>query len=1047
MVFYVSKDLKIINSPEIINSQISNYIKIVPDTEFTQKNKMVVDIIGVYVPNISSSALVYATNDLNKDFHPIIKPLKDLGINISLVEKDTLIEKIEELALLFDELTKEVTSRKIKKVFLEALNTGYFDNFLNSCNLTRKTLGLCKDSSEYFLTINPKPVEVVLEFFFQPADLFKIWGKNHQEIILTALIQQFRVIKSKVPISIYVLIEKELCELKITFSDSFHRIPPLSDRSLNGNAKALGLSAKKVDIKTDDLAIQLGLESWDDVMKNFTILLDKMPELAITYNAQDLYLSDYVSNTQQLLLSKLREDFNLEESKISDTTGSNVSKFIVDLLFLESGVSKENKEEVKLLKELLKLSQIKNLQEIPFNNFGIQPFLTVGGLLFTRTALNPVIKGNLSDCDLSSCYATYMSSMSIYLGEPIVRTFKYQKYKPTLREIVEFVKENKPPRDGWFCRVTGCLNQAVNTLVMSDLRFEPKPILCPTLKDIRPSRKSIEQFNAFKTPKKQASSTVLTKEIKFGLINSDILDCLELLPKEWFEEYLNLKVDALIYHPSELICEDVLEVLELRKTLPDEHYSEEFNPKQPLANPKQQYCKNNVTLKFDIGYYWNLLRNKRKDYKKAKNPVQEIYKLFGNSGYGVLACLNLATNNLVASNAITAGARSAAWLMTNALNGFAPITDGTSFSWDNIPTNKNFKDILSNNPNYLFQFDSEIISNLSTKQIGQKWIDENFKSHLYSFYGVDESHIPANRFDFELKEEIFIDTKGKEIKTIFFTTYHNTNAGNYSKGMKDCTLLIDGTNYDFVNQNNFVKARSFKGKNNNLINWYIQSLNDKYESPFIYSENKLIKFADGCDIAIRVLESSRCEEIVLPCGFGTTSYKAMKLISRSQFLFQNEKQLKNFETNEQKLSELSKEIFNKSFWERLKNDDLKDYDVELIPNYDYYTFSKTHSVGIGFELLALTRTHKNSIESVRKEIQNKILEGCLDFNAALNIRRNYKLGEKFKYLLAAMIVLKANAEEKLINTLIDSVGEPTLLTVRKENIKTLEEIRNNTEED
>ena len=172
----------------------------------------------------------------------------------------------------------------------------------------------------------------------------------------------------------------------------------------------------------------------------------------------------------------------------------------------------------------------------------------------------------------------------------------------------------------------------------------------------------------------------------------------------------------------------------------------------------------------------------------------------------------------------------------------------------------------------------------------------------------------------------------------------------------------------------------------------------------------------------------------------------MRLISRSQFLFLNESQLQNFETNETKLAELTNHIFNKKFWELLTNEDLKEYNATLNPEIDYYKFSRTHSVGIGFELLALSRTHKGSIESVRKLIFSKILECCNDFNAGLNINRSFKLADNFKYLLAAVIVLKGNAEYKLIKCLEESANESTVLSLTSENIKTLSTIWNTTEE-
>lgn len=1046
----ISKDLKKVEN-QINNKNLPDYIKLISDTEYTQKDKMSVDIVGLYSPSLNKdNCYCFFKNDLSDDFNPILEIFKINGYKIELADENLLSELVNEVGFLFEELIQNCNSREIKKVYDNALNIGYFDNCLSKYNIDRNYLKYKREHKESSIYIVPPKIKIDFEFFLALADLFKIWGKNHQNLILNAELNQYRVIKVNKPISIYVFIDGLLKELSLSFKDSFYRIQPASDKSLNGNARALGLSQSKIDIKNDEIADKIGLNSGKEVIENFTLLATKLPELAAMYNAQDIFLSDLVSDTQQSLLDKLRDDFNLNHKEIADTTGSTVSKFIQDLLLNHFGINEDDSENLKIIRELYALTKIKNLQEIPLNDFGIQPFLTVGGLLFSRTANYPIINGKLSDCDLSSCYASFMSRMNIYLGEPVIRTFKYKKYKPKLREIIEFVKSQNLNRDAWFIRVSGELKTAFNTLVMSDLRFTPKSILCPSVKDLRPSKKSIELFNAFKTPKKQATSTLLLKEIKFGLINADILDCIALLPNSWYEEYLELSCDCLIYFPSELIGESLEEVESIRENLPDESYTESFNPKSGIKNIELQYYKNNAALKFNIGEYWNLLKSKRSAYKKAKNPVQEIFKLVGNSGYGVLACLHLATNNLVASNAITAGARSAAWLMSNALNGFAPITDGTSFNWNCVPLGLKFKEILEENPYYLFNYNPDIKSNLSDKDI-ISWLssgkmNDNFFNHLYNFYGINKNHIPGNRYEFELKSEIFETSDNKTIETVFFTTYYNTNAGNYSKGMNDCHLLINDTDYDFNEQNNYIKARSFNGKSDDLISWYRSSLGDKYTAPIIYSENKIMKFSDGNALAIRLLESEECKNIAHPMGFSTTGYKMMKLISRSQFLFLNESQLQNFETNETKLAELTNHIFNKKFWELLTNNDLEKYNVILNPEIDYYKFSRTHSVGIGFELLALSRTHKGSIESVRKLIFNKILESCNDFNARLNINRSFKNADNFKYLLASVIVLKANAEYKLIKCLEESANEPTILSLTSENIKTLSTIWNTTED-
>jgi hypothetical protein len=383
-------------------------------------------------------------------------------------------------------------------------------------------------------------------------------------------------------------------------------------------------------------------------------------------------------------------------------------------------------------------------------------------------------------------------------------------------------------------------------------------------------------------------------------------------------------------------------------------------------------------------------------------------------------------------------ARVCAWMMTNALNGFAPITDGTAYSWDNIPINQTFEDILKHNPEYLFKFDDSIKSGLTIPENRQRWIDTEFKKHLSKFYQVDVKHHLIQKFDYDLKTENFETKEGKTIETDLFTIYINSNSGNYIKGMGECSIMLDEIEYDFIHQIDYLKARSYHA-NDDLIRWYSESLIDGYKQPVIYSENSILKFGDGTQKAIQYLKE--VERIVHPMGFSLKVFKMMKLITRSQFLFLNESQLRNFETNESKLAEISKLFSSKKFWDDFKHD-------EKIEGENYYEFSKTHSTGVGFELLALMNKYKGSIKSIRKLIQGKILEGCQNFNAGLHLDRTIDkvLNDDIKELLATVIMLKKNEDLKLKNTLLESLKEPTLLVVSRDNVHTLDDVWNSDDE-
>ena len=386
----------------------------------------------------------------------------------------------------------------------------------------------------------------------------------------------------------------------------------------------------------------------------------------------------------------------------------------------------------------------------------------------------------------------------------------------------------------------------------------------------------------------------------------------------------------------------------------------------------------------------------------------------------------------MASNQITAMARVAAWIMTNALNGFAPITDGTAYSWDNIPINQTFIDVLKVNPEYLFKYDINIKSGLTIPENRQGWIDTEFKKHLAKFYQVDINHHLIQKFDYDLKTENFETKDGEIIETDLFSIYINSNSGNYIKGMGECSIMLDEIEYDFIHQINYLKARSYHA-NDDLIKWYSESLIDGYKQPIIYSENSILKFGDGTQKAIQYLKE--VDRIIHPMGFSQKIFKMMKLITRSQFLFLNESQLRNFETNESKLAEISKLFSSKKFWDEFKHD-------KKIEGENYYEFSKTHSTGVGFELLALMNKYKGSIKSIRQLIQGKILEGCKDFNAGLHLDRTIDkvLNDDIKQVLATVVMLKKNEDIKLKNTLLESLKEPTLLVVSRDNVHTLDDV-------
>lgn len=1047
----IKVDKKTFDTP----TEVPQKLSIVYDTEFTFTNKLkldardryprnslIVDSVQIYSKELNYDvALVFTRDELTNDFNPFINIWKSFNYDVRILDDDSLQDLTARVYELFEELTEHNSNQKqLKRVLDKSINEGYFDEILNEYNIPRDYLKYTRKHKHSELLIQPTIIEIEYTAFFADVDLFKSIGQNYQQYLLDANLESRRVItfsSHRDYLSMpYIYINGNLYEIRVRFRDLINRFPVLSGRGLDNQCKVYKATTKKIDIETESIACKLGL-GVKEIKQNMSLVKELEPILFIQYGAVDVFATSALGDKQQELLDGIRKDFNLEVIDIKDTTGSNVSRFIHDLMIKHFGAIE--KEDIAFVKSRNRLNSADNIQNLELNDFGIQTLRTVGGLLYSRTARNPYLKGKFGDLDESSCYATKLSNMDIYLGTPIISTFKGKKYKQDLRDVLEFVSHNCP-RDAWLIRVSGKLKDALNTIVLSDLSFKSKREKFKTIFDIEPSRRSISSFNAFKKSNKEAQSTMLLKEVKFGLINADIWDVIKLLPEDWINEYLELKVDAVVFIPNELICDTTEELKDKMQYYPEDSTVESFDKATGLKGIKAQYSQKNLCLRFPIGDYYKELKAKRAKYKKEKNPIQEVYKLFLNSGYGALACEHLAVNNLLAANQITASARATSWMMVNALNGFQVITDGSTFSWEHIPIGKTFRELIKENSYYLVDFDSSIESKLRDEDFNQSWIDKEFRNHLYKFFGTDKNHAPSNLYGFELKTENFDTEQGLIKDTVLFTEFVNHGSGSYSKGLADCRILIEGHEYNIAEPSySKVKARSFKGSDANLLNWYIDVLKNGYKEPYIYQENQIIKFADGNQLAIRILKDSDVHQIAHPMGFSKSNYKLMKIITRSQFLFNNEKQLRNFETTNQlnKLDNLTKFVLTAKFWRTL---DFEKLGVEKNPNIDYHAYAKDRPIGLGFELLCLTRTHKGSVESVRNLIADKIREGKTEFNSALNLDRNLDLAKEYANTFAKLTVLRANSDYELKEMLKNSVNEPTVMVVTEENIYSLQEL-------
>lgn len=1038
------------------------------DTEFTDRKNLSIQI-HISTAMSKNITLIYPISNLNSNFHPVITPLQDYGYDIEFFPFTQINQLFENLDDRLEKLVNGRFSIHTPKKFLQYLNDGSFDDILSTFpfNLNTDLLSsrLDKYSGKFRVSAKIPKIIIDLEAFFSIADIFRIFGSTHHDVLMNNSVESRRFPKATLGVqskyfnknsylykgrvfenTTFVIVAGRIYRLLINLRDAMYRLPP-KNKGLAYQAEIFKAEIPKMDIKTPEIADKMGV-SLKDIMANMDKLLEVDPELFIKYSALDVFATREVSLKQQQFYDSVLDTLGLSSTNIKDTVGSNVSEIIKLSIYkyfrerVGDDTSWDVNQDKKTVSMCISRATIKYfnkmLSEQDGIDFGTQTLKTVGGLLYTRMSKFPYLKGIFGDLDESSCYATMLSSINLYLGTPIITTFKNEEDKPLLKEVIPFLKKNSP-RDGWMLRVSNPtiqlangnrntkykpFEQVINTLLLSDLKFDKdRKTSLKELGDISNNRRTIGFINSKKISETQAESKLLSKEIQFAVITADIWDCIELFPEEWFRELENLLVDAIVFHHNDLICETVVEFEEKKQSLALSNHlkSEKFLPNTGLKNMSLNYTSHNLSLKFPIKNFYKLVKDKREKAKKAGDNIQEVYKIILNTGYGALANIHMSINNMLSANIITAGARATSWLMINALNGFQVITDGCTFSWEHIPTNITFNKLLKQNPEYLLSFDENVHSNLEGEYYNQEWINSSFKEHMMRFYEAPDSHIPINRFNFELKTESFTDVEGTKISISIFTEFYNHGAGSYLKGfdghlshkqIEEC--------YEFDDNLLPVKARAYDGRDQGLINWYSRTLKNGYKNPYISTQNEIIKLSAGNDIVLQHLKNSD-EPITHPMGYSRTIYRCMKLITQSQFIFQTIDQFKKFDRfMSNRMSNLSKNIFT-----------LSDF-----PDRALYDFSCQYPVGLGLEILALNGNYDGDIGRLREYLFRLINEGKDNFSASFHLERILKThSHKFKDFLIELVKLKKKEKERLINVLLYN-NQPTSLKVSKNKVFT-----------
>jgi hypothetical protein len=834
------------------------------------------------------------------------------------------------------------------------------------------------------------PLTLTFIAHYWPADFFRVFGKDFfSKLVLAQAQGEARLIVQ----ANKLLSFREVGKGYHRFSDPVleHACEVGQDFRRRGDSFRSNLTAWPLKVRTFDTALPFGKGSLDTHAKSFlgiskleSISKEDKERMRETFHKKtnEAYLYAMLDPILTLLVhERMREEdhkmyvtLGFEESEIPPlrpTMGSRVAETMTKMIaktcaagsvklsqkgtpLKDGGVGKVSLAKVKAI---LHKGSGELIAEEKLSKFGTQTAEAHGGLLFSRSPdrFFHEAPGQFRDVDLTGCYNSIISRMKMYVGRPVI--LEPGARRMTLKEAVTLVQEHAAGRDAWLIKVSGKITKCPNTLIYStNQALTNANFACRRAKKRSKARRYGFVFDwLFQSRKATGNATLYTDVIEAGFVAWPTWLIIQALPEQVREEYERLEVDTILFYPDKLVArtgpeyDALVEKYGGGKT----PWSMKLDMKKLRQVTVEDLDDDYVSLEFDIGSLAQTIGKLRKKAKEehGKGCGQELaWKQHGNTMYGVCASRNLATNNVVAANIITATARALAYAMQTSLNGVQVITDGCTYRRDQVPS-CTFAECLETSGEYPIHRIEDGAPFHDPEAIPEN--DGEFttwyREHVKRFFGVSGPDY----------DELF-SIHGLEHKAcaltnqVAFDGLCCDGSGNYLKLLKG----EDGWVVDTF------KARSYSEQaKETLAPWIIDTYTrDWYIGPPPITERtSLISYKEAVSTARSALGHlsngrSRQEhqedpvKVLLPLGLEKRTVLAYKVIKPSGFLFRTPEQ------REKILKALKK-------------------------------FQDTYACGL--ELLAQRRgPHKGSLSHVATQVHDYIRAGCDNLTRELNLTRS-----------------------------------------------------------
>ena len=245
----------------------------------------------------------------------------------------------------------------------------------------------------------------------------------------------------------------------------------------------------------------------------------------------------------------------------------------------------------------------------------------------------------INDIDMAGAYARSMQTLDVVQGTPVIAGLKLDTDIKHGITIDRFLKLDLIPRK-WVAVID----------ITELLKYD---------QDLIPS-----WFNYNILDSKSGHTKILLREIKNGVITSDILEiinCWSTVHKNDF--YKKVRIKAFAYYPKH------------------EKYINRLNREYWQVEHTNDYSFQAVNLgELTIDEY---IINRKNNIKGT--PLEQLYKLFANTTYGVSVSKHFNTTNVILAHNITAICRCMMYMLEKSLFLFGSITDGQHGELFNIP--------------------------------------------------------------------------------------------------------------------------------------------------------------------------------------------------------------------------------------------------------------------------------------------------------------------------------------------------------------------------